>query len=71
MTIAKQYLLYVAEILQKTIDTQEEALEQAAQLVCESCQNDGRFYVFGSGHSHMIAEELYIRAGGLAYVNAE
>ena len=35
MSIAKQYLQYVAEILQKTIDTQEEALEQAAEAVCE------------------------------------
>ena len=70
MTISKQYLQYVAEILQKTMDTQEEALEQAAELVCATCLNKGRFYVFGSGHSHMIAEELYIRAGGLAYVKA-
>ena len=70
MTTAKKYLQYVAEILQKTIDTQEEALEQAAEYVCESCLKDGRFYVFGSGHSHMIAEEIYIRAGGLAYVKA-
>ena len=70
MSIAKQYLQYVTEILQKTIDTQEEALEQAAEAVCESCLEGGRFYVFGSGHSHMIAEELYIRAGGLAYVKA-
>lgn len=70
MTISKQYLQYVAEILQKTMDTQEEALEQAAELVCATCLNKGRFYVFGSGHSHMIAEELYIRSGGLAYVKA-
>lgn len=70
MTISKQYLQYVAEILQKTMDTQEEALEQAAELVCNTCLNNGKFYVFGSGHSHMIAEELYIRAGGLAYVKA-
>jgi len=32
--------------------------------------NGGRFYVFGSGHSHMIAEEIYNRAGGLAFVTA-
>ncbi len=70
MAIAKQYLQYVAGILEKTIETQEDALERAAELVCQSCLAGGRFYVFGSGHSHMIAEELYIRAGGLAYVKA-
>lgn len=36
----------------------------------ETCAADGRIYVFGSGHSHMIAEELYARAGGLALVKA-
>ena len=36
----------------------------------ESCLKGGRLYVFGSGHSHLIAEELYIRAGGLALVHA-
>ena len=66
-TVAKKYL---AEILNKTIDTQEEALENAAEIVSKSCENGGRFYVFGSGHSHMVAEEIYIRAGGLAYVRA-
>lgn len=70
MTIAKKYLQYVADILQETMETQEGALEQAAELVCETCLNGGRFYVFGSGHSHMVAEEIYIRAGGLAYVKA-
>lgn len=69
-TVAKQYLEYVADILKNTMDTQEEALDQAAELVCRSCEDGGRFYVFGSGHSHMIAEEIYIRAGGLAYVKA-
>ena len=69
-TVAKKYLEYVAEILNKTIDTQEEALENAAEIVSKSCENGGRFYVFGSGHSHMVAEEIYIRAGGLAYVRA-
>lgn len=69
-TVAKRYLEYVAEILNKTIDTQEEALENAAKIVSQSCENGGKFYVFGSGHSHMVAEEIYIRAGGLAYVKA-
>lgn len=70
MSTAKNYLTYVAGILAETIDTQCEAIEHAAEYICASCMKDGRFYVFGSGHSHMIAEELYIRAGGLAYVKA-
>ena len=70
MSAAADYLLHVEEILKKTIATQEESLLKAADMVTDSCLNNGRFYVFGSGHSHMIAEEIYIRAGGLAYIKA-
>ena len=69
-SVAGKYLEYVETILQKIMESQEENLLQAAKLVSDSCQQGGRFYVFGSGHSHMIAEEIYIRAGGLAYVKA-
>lgn len=70
MNVAKNYLNYVAKILEEVTETQCENLEKAAELVAESCMKGGRFYVFGSGHSHMIAEETYVRAGGLAYVKA-
>lgn len=69
-TAAKTYLEYLDSILRNTIDSQEEALSEAAKLVSETCKQDGRFYVFGSGHSHLVAEELYVRAGGLAFVKA-
>lgn len=35
-------------------------------FVVESCKQGGKFYVFGTGHSHMIAEGLYLRGGGQA-----
>lgn len=70
MRVVEDYLRYVSNILNNTIETQCENIEKAANIVSESCLNGGRFYVFGSGHSHMVAEEIYIRAGGLAYVKA-
>lgn len=48
--------------------TQGDNLDQSATLIVKAYQEHKRFLVFGSGHSHMIAEELYARAGGLAYV---
>ena len=68
MNVIKDYLRYVENVLRDVADKEVENIEAAAKLVTESCVNGGRFYVFGSGHSHMIAEEIYIRAGGLAYV---
>ncbi|WP_343312542.1 sugar isomerase domain-containing protein [Brucella sp. BE17] len=42
------------------------AMEKAADLITAAARADRRVYVFGTGHSHMMAEELHYRAGGLA-----
>ena len=70
MSVTKKYLDVLQSKLNEIVETQVENIEAAAKLVVESCENGGRFYVFGSGHSHMVAEEIYIRAGGLGYVKA-
>ena len=70
MSISGDYFDYCIEALQKTAERQLKNIEKAAEAVTKSCLKGGRFFVFGSGHSHMIAEEAYLRAGGLAYVKA-
>ena len=69
MTAAQRYFELAQNKLQETLEREMPHIRQAAAFVTESCRQGGRFYVFGSGHSHMIAEELYIRAGGLALVH--
>ena len=68
--ITLDYLKYLNETWNKVIENEVDSIEKAAELVADSCEKGGRFYVFGSGHSHMVAEEIYIRAGGLAFVKA-
>lgn len=52
------------------IHSQKEANELLSLKVFESLKEGNVFHVFGSGHSHVIAEELFHRAGGLVQVNA-
>lgn len=65
------YQLY-QENLTSTLDqifTQEtEKIEKAGAMLAHTLEQDGLLYVFGCGHSHMLAEELFYRAGGLAPV---
>lgn len=58
------------ELLARVAASQAEAIESAAQMLTESLLAGGVWHVFGTGHSHMAAEELYYRAGGFAPVNA-
>lgn len=61
-----------ANILTGSIDRicrdQKEKILAAAELVGTSILSDGLIYVFGCGHSHILAEETFYRAGGLACV---
>lgn len=70
MNTVLKYYQYTADILKGVAHQEEAAIEQAAALMSASCAAGGRIYVFGSGHSHMIAEEVYARAGGLAMIKA-
>ncbi len=70
MSTATRYIEYLQSKIQEVLDNEIPNIEKAARLMADSCLKGGRIYVFGSGHSHLIAEEMYIRAGGLALVHA-
>ena len=54
-------------VIQKIQETQSETLEQVGQLIAKRFMEGHNFFVSGSGHSHTLAEELYGRAGTLAF----
>ena len=69
METAARYFAHAQDKISQILAHELPNIKIAAEFVTESCKNGGKFYVFGSGHSHMIAEELYLRAGGLALVH--
>jgi uncharacterized phosphosugar-binding protein len=58
----------IAGYIETIRKTQGEAIGKAAEIIAEKLERGGLLFVFGSGHSHVIAEELYARAGGLIQV---
>jgi uncharacterized phosphosugar-binding protein len=58
----------IFEILDTFRRTQEPVLKQVASAVADRMAQGGILYVVGSGHSHMVGEEFYARAGGLACI---
>lgn len=68
--LIEEYYQHVAVNLEKLYSTQIEKMDSAADCIFNTIQNDGRFLVTGTGHSHMFAEEFYVRAGGFAQVTA-
>lgn len=51
------------------IGTQSQVLDEVTNLIYETVRNDGIVHMFGSGHSHLAAEDCLYRAGCFAPVN--
>ncbi len=64
-----EYGAVLTSAIEKILSTQRENMIKAADMIKDTISNDGLIYVFGCGHSHILAEEAFYRAGGLACVS--
>ena len=62
----QQYFEAIQNLQLRVLESQRANLLLAAGRMAESVQAGGRIFLFGSGHSHLLAEEAFYRAGGLA-----
>jgi uncharacterized phosphosugar-binding protein len=65
-----RYFSLVIELLGRLRESQGAAVAAAAEAIAASLAADGIVHLFGTGHSHMLAEEMFYRAGGLMAVQA-
>ncbi|MDR1569060.1 MAG: SIS domain-containing protein [Oscillospiraceae bacterium] len=68
MNALNQYCARAAAMLDEAFSKQYDALETAARAIFTSLKNGGMVYTFGTGHAHLLSEEIFYRAGGLARV---
>ena len=68
MNKAFQYINEVENIISKIKTDCADSIEQAAILFKDALVNNKKIFLFGTGHSHMLAEELFYRAGGLVQI---
>lgn|GEM_PF-104687 len=67
-TGVQQYFDAVTTILDVVAASEHDVIQQGAEIVTHAIGAGGMLYLFGTGHSHMMAEEGHYRAGGLAPV---
>lgn len=66
---AQQYCQQAMEMAQVAVQTQLSPVHGAAELVADTIENGQRFWAFGTGHSHLLVEEIWGRAGGMTAVH--
>jgi len=64
--LSKAFLVSISRKLE--LAANQKSIDEAGSMVARSLKKDGWIYAFGTGHSHMMAEEIFYRAGGLARV---
>jgi len=67
-TALDHYLRKISDLQTRVLEGQRAKLLEIAERMAKTTRRDGRIFIFGTGHSHLLAEEGFYRAGGLANV---
>ncbi|MBR5341857.1 MAG: SIS domain-containing protein [Erysipelotrichaceae bacterium] len=58
----EKYFAQIDEIIKKIEETQGENILKAAEILTKTTENGGIIYGFGTGHSHLVADDAFWRA---------
>ncbi|KGA19146.1 hypothetical protein GM51_7140 [freshwater metagenome] len=62
------YLTKAQELIGQVSHTQIQPIAASVELFANALANGKMIHTFGTGHSHLLAEEIFYRAGGLAAI---
>ena len=65
-SLSKKYLSIITKILDKISNQEEKKIKDCAKIIADSYKKGGQLYIFGTGHSRLLGEEAFHRAGGFA-----
>ncbi len=65
----ESYFETVAQLLETVRREEAATIREVAARIVNSLSQGGVLHIFGAGHSHLLAEEISYRAGGLIAVN--
>ena len=70
MKVWEKYLEVEMDALRKIADTQADNIDKAARILDDCTKKDGIIRVFGCGHSHLVADDVFYRSATLGNVQA-
>lgn len=66
---AEQLVSLARSTAETVLREEHEQIDAAAELILPTLADGGMLHIYGAGHSHLFAEEITYRAGGLVPVN--
>ena len=64
----KLYIDGVIDCISRAWAKGAEAIDHAADLICEATEKKNNVYAFGCSHAGILAEEIFYRSGGMGVV---
>jgi len=65
---SQEYLLHVQGLLAQALETQLDAVNALARGMADTINAGRTVFLLGTGHSSLLAQELFYRAGGLVRI---
>ncbi|MFC6177060.1 SIS domain-containing protein [Companilactobacillus huachuanensis] len=66
MNLMQQYYQTINRDMNYVITNESESIKQASDMIDSSVNNGHKVYFFGTGHSYIVGQEVFARAGGYA-----
>ncbi|MDF9758398.1 putative phosphosugar-binding protein [Peribacillus simplex] len=63
------YFEEVQALLKIVGEQEKQSIKESVEHISKAVMSDGVIHLFGSGHSHILTEEVFYRAGGLAAIH--
>ena len=63
------YATHLKSLIDRVETTQENIIENAAEIIVEAIKNGHSIFAFGASHAGMLSMELFYRTGGLVNIN--
>jgi uncharacterized phosphosugar-binding protein len=67
--LSKEYLKQLINLIEKISIEEEDAINQAANMMADAIQKGHKIFAFGCSHSSLPVQDIYYRAGGLMLIN--
>ena len=68
MSAIDTYFDNLKVLIARAHETQKDAMETAARQIADCLKRGRMVYSFGTGHGHLLALEIFYRAGGMARI---
>lgn len=69
-SFTKTYIEKIVDLLNRISSEEDNNFNAAANMLADAIEGDGRIFAWGSTHSSITMQDIYIRAGGLVSINA-